>query len=141
VSDEIIDPPTCGKGLAANAGIPSRMADFLSSLADNLEAHLPTIDQNDPHGMVEHDAYLQLIHTHREIATQLHAAAALMAAHRDLPMAPHREEAFADPRIVKAFREYVRIEGDLADLLDNALKGDRARLNEMDRPPSTEGSA
>lgn len=128
-------PPTCGKGLATHAGLPERMAEVLDSLADNLEAHLPTIDQADPHGMVEHDAYLQLIHAHREIATQLHAASALMAAHHDLPMARHHLEAFADPRIADRFREYVRVEDELARHLVVALERDRAMLVEIDRPP------
>ena len=35
---------TCGKGLAEHSAVPAKFAEFLDALADNLEAHLPTID-------------------------------------------------------------------------------------------------
>jgi hypothetical protein len=58
------DQWTCGKGLAAHARVPAGIAEFLKSLAENLQAHMPTIDTSDPNGEAEWAAYGRLSKEH-----------------------------------------------------------------------------
>jgi hypothetical protein len=108
---------TCGRGLAEHATIAAKMAEFLKSLAANLHAHVPTIDTSDPNGQAEREAYVHLSTAYEAVADQLARTAKRMRAYRDLPAAPHHEEALADARLMEAFRRFVALETELADLL------------------------
>lgn len=119
---------TCGKGLAANARIPARIAEFLKSLAENLEAHLPTIDTGDPAGEAERAAYVRLSGEYHAVAAQLARTAQRMREYRDLLPARHHEQALSDPRLLEVFRRFVEIETDLADLLAASAEEDRQLL-------------
>jgi hypothetical protein len=127
----MVEVPSCGQGLAEHAEIPAKMGELLASLAENLEAHLPSIDVRDEAGRQERDAYDSLIRRYREIAERIGAAASEMAGYRDLPVARHHEEAFADERIGRAFEQLVRMEGELAALLKRAHARDKELLDQM----------
>lgn len=47
-------------GLAAHARVSAKIAEYLKGLAENLEAHVPTIDTSDPSGRAEREAYVRL---------------------------------------------------------------------------------
>jgi hypothetical protein len=121
---------TCGKGLAAHARVPAKIADFLKSLADNLAAHLPTIDTSDPNGQTERAAYVWLSKEYDALAAQLARTAKQMHDYRDLPAARHHEEELADPRLVNVFERFVALETELADLLATSAEQDRQLLHE-----------
>lgn len=124
------EPWTCGRGLAAHARIPARIADFLKSLAENLAAHVPAIDTSDPNGQTERAAYVRLSDEYEALAAQLATTAKQMHDYRDLPAARHHEEAFADPRLLDVFQRFVALETELADLLATAAEQDRQLLAE-----------
>ena len=116
---------TCGKGLAAHARIPAKIAELLKSLAENLKAHVPTIDTSDPNGQTELNAYVRLSKEYDALAAQLARTAQQMHDYRDLPTARHHEEELADPRLVEAFQRFVALETELADLLATSAEQDR----------------
>ncbi len=121
---------TCGKGLAAHARIPAKIAEFLKSLAENIEAHVPTIDTSDRNGETEWAAYVRLSKEYDALAAQLARTAKQMHDYRDLPAARHHEGELADPRLVEAFKRFVALEAELADLLATSAEQNRQLLQE-----------
>ncbi|MGH7480913.1 MAG: hypothetical protein ACRELV_02060 [Longimicrobiales bacterium] len=122
---------TCGNGLAQHSVIPAKMAELLRSLAENLEAHVPTIDATDDNGRQERDAYVQLHSDYASIAGRLAATADLMRRYRDLPAAGHDEEALSDPKLLEAFETFVSLENELADLLRTSADRDQSLLRQV----------
>jgi catechol 2,3-dioxygenase-like lactoylglutathione lyase family enzyme len=104
------EPSTCGTGLAEHSEIPALFGKLIASLADNLDAHMPTVDTSTAAGRAERAAYDSLVTGFRKLVERTVALSAEMAGYRDLPMAPHNDEAFGTPQIASAFREYVALE-------------------------------
>lgn len=127
------DPPTCGMGLAEHSEIPAMLGRLLGSLADNLEAHVPTINVASPAGRAERDAYVSLVSGFRGLAARMSTISSEMAGYRDLPMAPHHEAALGHPRIATAFRGHVALEGEVATLLSRRHAEDERMLDGMRR--------
>ena len=125
------EQPTCGKGLASNAELPSRLGDLVSATADVLEAHLPALDISDEPSRVEHEAYLDLIREHREAALQLRAIASQMASYRNLPMGRHFQEAMAAPPVLESFQRFVSIEQELLTYLQHRMDEDQEMVAAM----------
>ena len=123
---------SCGKGLAEHAVVPAGIASYLKSLAENLEAHLPTIDVKDVNGRRERDAYQHLVSEYSEMADRLAIAAEQMGRYRDLPLAQHHEEALSDPKILEAFGRLVAVEADLANLLRISADRDQSLFREWE---------
>jgi hypothetical protein len=122
------EQPTCGKGLAANAIVPAKLAELIAATADVLERHTKALDLSDLHSRKEFDAYAKLARAHREIADSLERLAREMSGYRDLPMGRHDERIMASPEgQAEAFQRYVAIERELLELLRGKLEQD-ARL-------------
>jgi len=119
---------TCGKGLAEHAKVPAKIADLLAALAENLRAHLPTIDTSARAGRTERDAYAHLSREYEAVAAHLAGTAERMRSYRDLPAAPHHEEALADHGPMAAFERFVTLEHELAELLAASAEHDRQLL-------------
>jgi hypothetical protein len=124
-------PETCGEGLAEHATLPGKVAELFKTMAENLDLHQTTLDLNDPAARREHEAYGELARQYREVVSGLEAAAARMASARHLPMGKHNPDALANPALVEVFERFVRLEGELAGLLDHDLERDRHMLAGM----------
>ena len=123
------DQPTCGKGLAANAVLPARLAELLTVQAEVLERHGQAIDLTDPHGQAELDAYTALARAHRASAAELAKLAEQMASYRDLPMARHDMTVMTNPQgQMEAFRRFVAIEQQIMAVLQAKLQEDQKLL-------------
>ena len=123
------DQPTCGKGLAANAVLPAKLAGLLAARAEVLERHAKALDRADPNAQQELDAYANLARAHRELASELTSLANEMAGCRDLPMARHDLAVMASPEgQMGAFRRFVAIERELLALLQAKLEEEEALL-------------
>jgi hypothetical protein len=123
------DRPTCGKGIAANAVLPARLAELMAARAEVLERHTQALDLSDPASRQELDAYTSLVRAHRATADDLARLARQMTAYRDLPMGRHDLSVMADPRgQAEAFRRFVEIERELAALLQTKLEEDERLL-------------
>jgi hypothetical protein len=129
------DEPTCGKGVAANATLPAKLAELTAAVAANLEAHMPTLDRTDPAAAREHEVYGELAAEHRDLAARLAATAEHMAAQRDLAMGRHDEAALAGPEVRVAFERLVHVQEELADLLRERLDLHRAMLGAAAQQP------
>ncbi len=121
------DERTCGKGLAAYATLPDKLADVVDALAATLESHTRSLG-DDVAAREEHEVYGALAKEHRAIAARLRAAAEHMAGSRDLPMGTHDEKVLGDTTSVAAFTAFVDAEVALASHLERALERDRAML-------------
>jgi hypothetical protein len=111
------DQPTCGRGLAANAVLPAKLAEWTAARATVLERHTQALDRTDPAARAEYEAYAALVHTHRTIADELGRLAQQMAGYRDLPMARHDAAVLADPAgQAAAYQRFVAIEQELLAL-------------------------
>ena len=117
---------TCGEGLAHHAVLPARLSELLAAVAENLEAHLTTIDARDERSRPEHDAYIALASEHRALELRLRQLSARMAGYRALPMACHDSLALASPRVREAFERLVGAEAAVADLLATWIVEHRA---------------
>jgi hypothetical protein len=115
---EHVDRPTCGKGLAANAALPDKLAELTDAMAEVLERHTKALDLTDPAAREEFDAYAALVRAHRTIAGELASLAQQMVGYGDLPMGRHDEAVMADPEgQAEAFQRCVAIERELLALL------------------------
>ncbi len=91
------------------------------------------LDPADTDARKELDAYATLATGHRDVADRLSGIADQMAGYRALPMAAHDEEAMLDAVAHKAFENFVRLEHELATLLQQQLKEDQEMLQQMTR--------
>src|SRR5919204_3876119 len=110
------DQPTCGKGLAANAVLPAKLAELMAARAEVLERHTKALELSDPSSQKELDAYTKLARAHRGIADELVSLAEQMVGCRDLPMGRHDQTVMADPKgQMEAFQRFVAIERTLLE--------------------------
>lgn len=123
------EQPTCGKGIAAAAGLQTKLAGLTIALARLLEYHMTALDPSEPGGRAEHQAYGSLASGLREISTRLEAVSREMEGYRDLPMAVHDMEVMAGQATV--FADYVSAERDLASLLQESATRDEEMLAAM----------
>ena len=122
------DQPTCGKGLAAHAALPAKLAEWLAALSGNLDVHITALDLTDERSQRERDAYLSLATSYRRIAADLGATAEEMAGYRDLPMGRHDPQTMSSPRLHEAFARLVQVERQLLELLQRQVEEHRAML-------------
>jgi hypothetical protein len=127
--------PTCGQGLAHHAQLPSKLAELIASLAENLELHMQTLDLNDESARAEHDVYAKLAADNRRLSAQLRATGEEMAAQRDLPMGRHDPQALSSPKLVGAFETFARLERQLLALLQERVEENERMLAQMRRTP------
>jgi hypothetical protein len=125
------DGPTCGQGLAQHAALPRLVGALLDSVADNLVAHLSGLVSSDQDSRQERRAYESLAARHREIAAMLGALGDEMAGCRDMPMGAHDLDALSSPAVTKALARMVRVEAELAALVEDQLAQHRAMLDEL----------
>jgi hypothetical protein len=122
---------TCGRGLAEHSALPAKLAALLDSVAVVLDLHMRALDFTDENSNKELEAYRRLTNEHLEIAAQLHMTATEMVGYRDLPMGRHDPKAMAAPAVVDAFEKFVKLEQELATLLERRVKKDRRILIQM----------
>lgn len=123
-------PYTCGKGLAAHAGIPLSFADVLSRIAENLELHISALLDDDA-ARRERRAYESLVAKHRDVAAHLADLSGEMAAYRDLPMGGHDVAALSTPAALQAFERYVTTKRATIALLKSSDERDEQMLSMM----------
>jgi hypothetical protein len=127
------EPSTCGQGLASRSILPGKLGELLAALARILEAHMRALDPADTDARKELDAYAALVTAHRDVADRLSGIAVQMADYRILPMAAHDEAAMSDAVAHKVFENFVRLEQELATLLQQQLQEDQKMLHQMTR--------
>lgn len=119
---------TCGQGLAEHSVLPRKVGELIAALAENLEAHIPTLDVTDENARAERSAYDKLAERYRTIAAQLQVVADEMASYRDLPMAKHDQRALSSPEVLEAFEGFVTAEQELLALLRSGVAHDQDLL-------------
>ena len=123
------DRPTCGKGLAANAVLPAKLAELMAARAEVLKRHTRALDLTDAAAQKELDAYTSLERAHRDVASELADLAEEMASYRDLPMGRHETTVMTDPKgQMEAFRRFVAVEQELLALLQATLEVEEEML-------------
>jgi hypothetical protein len=125
------EPSTCGQGLASESILPGKLGELLAALARILEAHMRALDPTDHDARMELDAYAALVTAYRDVADRLSGIAVQMADYRSLPIAAHDEAAMSDAVAHRAFENYVRLEHELASLLQQHVQEDREMLQQM----------
>jgi hypothetical protein len=125
------EPSTCGQGLASRSVLPGKLGELLAALARILEAHMRALDPADPDAAKELDAYATLATAHQDIADRLSGVADRMAEYRSLPMATHDTAVMSDAVSHRAFENFVRLEHELATLLQDHLQEDQEMLHQM----------
>src|SRR5687767_8076693 len=114
---------TCGKGLAASAGLPAKLGELMEAMGEMLERHTRALDPGEEAGEAELKAYRSVAQRHREVSTGLKGLAVEMAGYRELPMASHDMAVMQDPQgQAEAFGRVVEIERELVDLLEGKVK-------------------
>ncbi len=124
--------PTCGKGLAANAVLPSKLSELLEAQATVLDRHIRAIDQADPNATAEIEAYTRLAQAYHAVARDLGNLANEMASYAALPMPRHDPSVMMTPGgQMDAFRAFVALETELVSLLTEKVKAETALLNSV----------
>ena len=127
------DQPTCGKGLAANAVLPERLAALMTAMAAMLENHVRALDPDETSGRLERDAYVRLVREQRTLASGLEALARAMDGYRDLPVAKHDMVPLTDQTSREMLSAFIQAEEDVLTLLRDRTQEHRAMLNEIRR--------
>jgi hypothetical protein len=125
------DQPTCGRGLAANAILPERLAALMNAMATMLENHTRALDLNETNGRLEHDAYERLVSDQRTLASGLEALARAMEGNRDLPMARHNLAPLNDQASRAVLAAFIDAERDLITLLQKQAENHAVMLAQM----------
>jgi hypothetical protein len=125
------EPSTCGQGLASQSVLPDKLGELLAALARILEAHMRALDPADHDARMELDAYAALVTAYRDVGDRLSGIAVQMADYRSLPIAAHDEAAMSDTVAHRAFENYVRLEQELAALLQRHVQEHREMLQQM----------
>jgi uncharacterized protein YndB with AHSA1/START domain len=131
-----LEDATCGGGLAQNASIARRIADYLSELAETLELHRELLIENDRESVTEDLVYRELTGRQRHLANRLRDVADYLAQQRDLPMAPHDESRWSD-RHQEALTRFVHAEDALASVLRAASERGQRMLASMQHEQNT----
>lgn len=113
-----------------NAVLPATMGRVLASIADVLHAHTLALVASDAAATREHAAYAELIAHHRRIAGELASLAQRMEHYRDLPMAAHDSAVMSAPAVVGAFETSVKLERELAELVNKRVEQHQQMLVE-----------
>lgn len=131
----LIEPDdwTCGKGIAANAPLPAALGKLASAQAAVLQAHMRALDPSDPAAKLEYDTYDVLVQEFQQIGALLMKLAQKMTDSRNLPVAPHDEQAMMDRAVLTSFETYVQAKQELLILLQTTVGEDQAMLDEMKR--------
>lgn len=122
------EEPTCGRGLAASAVVPSALAAVAAGIAQNLKAHARALDPGDTAAAQERGVYERVTDSLRRAVLDLQAAAEEMAAAVDLPMGAHDTAAMATTEVLVAFEHLVVAEDDLCRLLGERRAGNAEML-------------
>ena len=126
MTDAPSEQMTCGMGLAANAPLPSKLAELLAAQADVLDRHVRAIDRADTNAAAEIAAYAELSRGYRAASAELARLSHQMSSYRELPMPKHDPNAFTGPDgQMAAFRHFVDLEQELVRLLQQKLEADR----------------
>jgi len=126
----IDENPTCGTGLAEHAGIAGKIGTMFEGLAETLALHRTMLVPDDANARKEDDLYRELAENWRQIANRVQAAAAQMAAQRQLPMGAHDETRWGDDHL-RAFENYVTSQSKLLAMLRVAAARDEQMLASM----------
>src|SRR5687768_17638173 len=119
------DRPTCGKGLAANAVLPAKLAELIAAQGEVLKRHARALDPADATAQAELDAYTRLERAHGAVARELASLAEEMASYRNLPMCRHNMTVITDPKgQTEAFRRFLAMERELLALLQAKLEAE-----------------
>ena len=125
------DPQTCGKGLAENSPLPGKLSELTGAMAGILETHREALEMRDASSRREDEAYRELAEAHRKISGELRETSRSMAGNRDLPTGKHNPAVMSSSKAVQAFERFVKVEGELAAMLQRRLESDRAILDQM----------
>lgn len=125
------DQQTCGRGLAANAVLPAKMAELAGAIAAVLEHHMTALDLADAASRTEYGAYRNLSGRYRRLDSDLSAVADEMAGYSDLPMGRHDMEIMSSPPARQVLRELVMRERELAALLEQRVSQYQDILRQM----------
>jgi hypothetical protein len=107
------------------------LGELVASTARVLEVHMRALDLSDPNSKLEFDAYRDIATAHRRIATDLASTAERMVGYRTLPMGRHDMAVMMSPAPRHAFAGLVKLEEQLAALLNKNLEQDHAMLEQM----------
>jgi hypothetical protein len=127
------DTPTCGKGIAANAVLPERIAALLAAMAAIYENHIRALDAAEANGKLEIDAYARLMRDFRAAAKEISGLADAMRSYRDLPMAEHDMAVLMDAKSIEAMEALVSAQEHLATLVTQRASEFRSMLEAMRR--------
>ena len=125
------EQPTCGKGLAENSALPAQLGKLITAMAENLEAHMKSLDLTDKNSSAEFDAYEKLAKDLQQTALQLHTTANQMVGYRDLPMGRHDEKVMTHPGVRQAFEKFVTQKQELLSLLEQTAEQDNQLFDVM----------
>jgi hypothetical protein len=124
---------TCGKGVAANAALPERIASLLTGIGEVLDNHTRSLDPKDRNAKREMMAYRRVIREHRAAAQRLVGLAETMKSYRDLTMAEHDMGVLTDAKSVDVMAAFVSAEDELLSLLRDRVAEHGAMLEQMKR--------
>jgi hypothetical protein len=112
---------TCGQMIAGMAGIPAKLSEGATSVADMLDAHAAIMGK-DKEGMAEAKGLRALAKTHRQVAAELTKASGEMKKAEHWPAAPHdMAKMTTDPKLQAANQKVIDTHKEIIAMLQKMV--------------------
>jgi hypothetical protein len=109
--------PTCGQELAADAGVPQKLAELWSHVADGLSAHAHWVGTDSPEAALEHASLLAIAQEYRAVAAAASRASTIMKSLSDLPRALHDPERANRVQLARWMRHKIELQQEFAAMI------------------------
>jgi|GEM_PF-1928096 len=127
-----VEEVTCGQEIAADSEVPEKLAQLMSHVAVNMEAHAKWVGGS-AGGKLEHDRLLVVAREYEAIAAAASRAAKVMKDMRSVPPVQHDPALIDRAGQVHWMRAKIQMQLDFAQLLTRHAEVSKKVLAEMER--------
>jgi hypothetical protein len=125
------NPMSCGQKIAGMAGMPAKLSEGASSVADMLDAHAALLGK-EKEAAAEAKGLRALAKTHKQIAASLTKASEEMKKAASWPAAPHdMAKMMADPKLSAATQKVIDVHKELIAMMQKMVADMEAQQKAM----------
>jgi hypothetical protein len=125
------DQMSCGQKIAGMAGIPAKLSEGASSVADMLDAHAALMGK-EKEAAAEAKGLRALAKTHKQIAASLTKASEEMKKAANWPAAPHdMAKMMSDPKLAAASQKVIDVHKEIIAMMQKMVADMEAQQKAM----------
>jgi hypothetical protein len=123
----------CAKMMNSHAVYPAKMAEFMTAMADGLEAHAKWIGTTDKATKGEHDFLIKLAKEHRQFATEFKKTSTEMASVKSFGTVKH-DMAKMDAKAGELMGKRIALEREMASMMQKDADESEKMMQAMSQP-------